>query len=188
MNSDHLQNRLGSGHGLLIFLIWRHFDLLKEVKFGVSRIFFRTLGRDSLTFYMLVYPDQIWDWLHFGHGPMVFLMLASCLLSETGHFFRIFLEHMGGMATNCACWFIVTTSRADYMLVTICCFSSFGRHFDLVKQVKFGVSGIFFGTYGRNGLLFDMLLCPDHIWNWLHFGHGLLVLVILEASWSKRWQ
>ena len=95
MNSDHLHNRLGFGHGLLIFLIWRHFDLLKEVKFGESGIFFRTLGRDSLTFHMLVYPDQIWNWLHFGHGPMVFLMLASCLLSETGHFFKDFFRTQG---------------------------------------------------------------------------------------------
>ena len=34
---------------------------------------------------------------------------------------------------------------------------------------------IFFRTHGRNGLKFDMLMYPDHICNWLHLGHRLLV-------------
>ena len=30
----------------------------------------------------------------------------------------------------------------------------------------------FFGTQGRDGLKFDMLMIPDYLWNWLHFGHS----------------
>ena len=33
--------------------------------------------------------------------------------------------------------------RTDYILIMVCWFSSFWCHFDLVKQVKFGVSGDF---------------------------------------------
>ena len=58
-------------------------------------------------------------------------------------------------------------------------YSSFRCHFDLVKQFKLGVSGIFFRTHGRNGIKFDMLMHPDHLWNWLHSGHGLLVFLTL---------
>ena len=36
MYLDHLQNWLVYGHGLLILKIWRYFDLVKQVKFGVS--------------------------------------------------------------------------------------------------------------------------------------------------------
>ena len=43
---DYLQNRLELGHGFFIF--WRHLDLVKQVKFGVSGIFFRMHGRNCL--------------------------------------------------------------------------------------------------------------------------------------------
>ena len=56
-----------------------------------------------------------------------------------------------------------------------CCVSSFWCHFDLVKQVIFGVSGDFFRMHGRNGFKFDMLIYPDYLVNCLHFGHGLLM-------------
>ena len=29
--------------------------------------------------------------------------------------------------------------------------------------------------HGRNSLKFDKLIYPDHLWNWLHSGHGILV-------------
>ena len=55
--------------------------------------------------------------------------------------FRAFAgERMEGMAWNFACWCIMTTFRSDKIMVTVCSFSSFLRHFDLVKRVKFGVS------------------------------------------------
>ena len=52
-------------------------------------------------------------------------------------------ERMEGMAWNFACWCIVTTFRTGKIMVTVCWFYSFWRHFDLVKGVKFGVSGHF---------------------------------------------
>ena len=58
---------------------------------------------------------------------------------------------------------------------SVCWYSSFWHHFDLVKQVKFGIFRIFFRMHERNGLKFDMLMYPDHLRNWVHLGHGLLV-------------
>ena len=61
-----------------------------------------------------------------------------------GRGFRAFAgEHMEGMAWNFACWCIVTTFRTDKIMVKVCSICSFWRHFDLVKRVKFGVSGHF---------------------------------------------
>ena len=59
-------------------------------------------------------------------------------------------------------------------------FPHLGAIFDLVKQVKFGVYRDFlYNAYGRNGLKFDVLMYSDHLSNWLHFGHGLLIFLIL---------
>ena len=60
MFSDHLQLRLDFGHGLLIFLIWTTF-WLNETGQIWAVIFFRTHGRNGQKFYMLMYPDHIWN-------------------------------------------------------------------------------------------------------------------------------
>ena len=52
-------------------------------------------------------------------------------------------ERMEGMVWNFACWCILGTFRTVLIMVMVCWFSSFWRHFDLVKWVKFGVSGHF---------------------------------------------
>ena len=58
----------------------------------------------------------------------------------------------------------------------VCWFSSFWRHFDWVKRVKFGVSaGISWRLHGGNGLKFCMLLYPHHLQNWLVYSLGLLI-------------
>ena len=105
------------------------------------------------------------------HCLLILLILAAFWLSETDQIcdFQPFSrEHKGGKASNLACWCILTTVRTDQILVTVCWYSSFWRHFDLVEQVKFGVSGIFFRTHGKNGLKFDILMYLD--WNWFTFG------------------
>ena len=48
MYSDHLQNLLNFGHGLLNFLFWHHFDLVKQVKFGVSGNFLQNAWEEWL--------------------------------------------------------------------------------------------------------------------------------------------
>ena len=80
---------------------------------GICR---RMHGRISLKFYMLMYLDHLQNWLVYGHGLLIFLILTLFLLSETGQIwgFRAFPgERMEGMAWNLARWCILTIVRTD---------------------------------------------------------------------------
>ena len=110
---------------------------------GISR---KLHGGNGLQFCMLMYPDHLQNWLDFGHGLLIFLLLARLWFSEIGQMwgFRAFPgERMEGMACNLACWCILTTFQSDEILIMVCWFSSFWCHFDLVKRAKFGISGHF---------------------------------------------
>ena len=50
--------------------------------------------RNGLQFGVFMYPQHIQNGLNFGHGLLIFLVLALILLSETGQIwgFRVFLE------------------------------------------------------------------------------------------------
>ena len=80
---------------------------------GICR---RTHGGNGLKFYMLMYLDRLQNWLVYGHGLLIFLILALFWLRETGQIwgFRAFPgECMEEMASNLACWCILTTFRTD---------------------------------------------------------------------------
>ena len=80
---------------------------------GICR---RTHRGNGLKFYMLMYLDRLQNWLVYGHGLLIFLILALFWLSETGQIwgFRAFPEEcMQEMASNFACWCILTTFRTD---------------------------------------------------------------------------
>ena len=105
-----------------------------------------THGGNGLKFHMLMYLDHLQNWLVYGHGLFIFLILALFWLSETGQIwgFRAFPgERMEEMAWNFARWCVLTTYRTDWFWVTVGWFLSFWHYFDLVIQVKFGVSGHF---------------------------------------------
>ena len=63
-------------------------------------------------------------------------------------------------------------------------FSSFWRHFDLVKWVKFVVSGHFRRTHRGNGLKFCMLMYPNNLQNWFDFGHGMLIFFLFGCIFT----
>ena len=80
---------------------------------GICR---RTHRGNGLKFYMLMYLDRLQNWLVYGHGLLIFLILAQFWLSETGQIwgFRAFPgERMEEMASSFACWCILTTFRSD---------------------------------------------------------------------------
>ena len=77
-------------------------------------------------------------------------------------------------------------------MFTVCIFFWLWCYFDFVKWVKFQVSKHFLTNARRNGLIFCMLMYLDHLWNWLDYGHGLLIcLLILMPFWfsetGKNW-
>ena len=81
-----------------------------------------------------------------GHHLLISLILAPFWLCETGQIcnFRTFPgERKGGMTWTLTCWCILTTFWTYKILAMVCLCSSFSHHFDLVKQVKCGVSGDF---------------------------------------------
>ena len=80
---------------------------------GICR---RMHGGISLKFYMLMYLDHLQNWLVYGYGLLIFLILALFWLSETGQIlgFQAFPgERMEEMAWNFARWCILTTFRTD---------------------------------------------------------------------------
>ena len=80
---------------------------------GICR---RMHGGIGLKFYMLMYLDHLQNWLVYGYGLLIFLILALFWLSETGQIlgFRAFPgERMEEMAWNFARWCILTTFRTD---------------------------------------------------------------------------
>ena len=67
-------------------------------------------------FACMMYVDHLQNWLVYGHGLMIFLILVLFGLSETGQIwgFRVFLgERMEEMAWNFARWCILTTFKTD---------------------------------------------------------------------------
>ena len=116
---------------------------------GICR---RMHGGIDLKFYMLMYLDHLQNWLVYCYGLLIFLILALFWLSETGQIlgFRAFPgERMEEMVWNFARRCILTTFRTDKFMAMVCRFFKFWRYFDLVKQVKFGVSGHFLGNAWR---------------------------------------
>ena len=80
---------------------------------GICR---RMHGGISLKFNMLMYLDHLQNRVVYGHGLLIFPILALFWLSETGQIwgFRAFLgERMEGMAWHFARWCILTTFRTD---------------------------------------------------------------------------
>ena len=63
-----------------------------------------------------MYPDHLQNWLVYGHGLLIFLILALFWLNEMGQIlgFRAFPgERMEEVALNFARWCILTTFRTD---------------------------------------------------------------------------
>ena len=92
-------------------------------------IVFRKNARKGLKFDMLMYPDTLLDGWNFGHGLLIFFILAIFWLSETSQIcsFRAFIsECMWGIGYNLPCWCILATFRTDSNLVKAYCnYSSF---------------------------------------------------------------
>ena len=84
---------------------------------GFPGISWRTHGGNGLKFCTLMYLDHIKNWLVYGHGLLIFLILALFWG------FQAFSgEPMEEMAWNFARWCILTTFRTDQFMVTVCWF------------------------------------------------------------------
>ena len=71
---------------------------------------------------MLLYPDHLQNWLDYGYGLVICLILVLFGLSETGQIwgFQAFSgKPIEEMAWNFACWFILPTFRTNWIMVTV---------------------------------------------------------------------
>ena len=96
--------------------------LWNESNLGFPGISQRTHRENGLKFCTLMYLDHLQNWLVYGHGLLIILILALFWLSETGQIwgFRAFPgERMEGMAWNFACWCMLTTFRTDKIMVKV---------------------------------------------------------------------
>ena len=89
---------------------------------GICR---RMHGGNGLKFCEPMYLDHLQNWLVYGHGLLIFLILALFWLSETGQIWglRAFPgENMEEIAWNFAYWCILTTFRTDLFMAKVCWF------------------------------------------------------------------
>ena len=80
---------------------------------GICR---RMHGGNSLKLCMLIYLDHLQNWLDYGHGLLIFLVLTPLWLSEKGQiwgFWAFSGERMEGMGWNFVCWCILPTFGTD---------------------------------------------------------------------------
>ena len=97
-----------------------------------------------------IHPSVAWNALfspvhgYIGPSDQPLLFYSMSVRRSVWRGFRAFaVERMEGMAWIFTYWCILTTFRTNYIMVMVCWFSFVWCHFDLVKRVKFGVSGHF---------------------------------------------
>ena len=114
MYLHHLQNWLDYGHGLLVFSFWRHFDLVKRVKFEVSMHFPENARKEWPE---ILHVDLSWpppELIYLWSRSVDLSNFGTIWLSEIGQIwgFRVFLgERMEGMACIFACCSLLVTFK-----------------------------------------------------------------------------
>ena len=136
-----------------------------------------------------MYLGYLQNWLDYGHGLLIFLLLASLWLwngsnlgfpgiswrthGGNGLKFRMlmYLNHLQN-------WLVYGHSLLILLILAF---------FYLVKWVKFGVSVISWRTLSGNGLIYCMLMYLEHLKNWLVYGHSLLIFLIWAFFYLVKW-
>ena len=78
-----------------LMLLRRGALLFFKVTCQISR---RMHGGNGLKFCMLIYPDHFQNWLYLGHALLIFLIMVSLWVSESGHIWglrALSREHLG---------------------------------------------------------------------------------------------
>ena len=150
--------------------------------FGFPGIFWRKHVRNSLKFGKLMYPDHLHNLLDFGHCLLIFPILAAFWLCETGQnygFWAFSWECMGEMAWNLTCWSWPPSELIRFWSWSVD-FPHFGGIVTEWNRSNLEFMAIFWRGHGKNGLIFCMLMFPDHLQKWLDFAHGPLIFLIFR--------
>ena len=137
-----------------------------------------------------MYIDHLQNWLFYGLGLWIFLILILFWLSETGQIW-------GFQAYQCSKLLPVHQPEADnfgggpgtflklFFNFMFMIWDSRQQDWQLFWS-SFEHWGISWRMHGGNGLKFCMLMYLDHLQNWLVLGHGLLSFVILALFWLSE--
>ena len=157
------------------FTFWHYFDL------GFPGIFQRTHGGNGLKFCMVMYLDYLQNRLIYSVDLLIFQILA--LFGISGHFpenaWREWPEILYAAVSSSPSDLIRLWSRSGK-------FFNFGAILTLWKGSNLWSQGISWRTHGGNGLKFCTMMYPDHLQNWLDYGHGLLIFLILTLFWHSE--
>ena len=140
----------------------------------------RTHGGNGLKFCMLMYLDHVQKKLFYGHGLLIFLILALFWLSETGQIWvsGYFPENRWRKWPDIlhadVSW---PPSEPISLWPRSYDFSNFGTILTEWNGSNLGFPGISRRTHGGNGLKFCMLMYLDHLQNCVVQGHGLLIFL-----------
>ena len=139
--------RLFYGHGLVIILNLALFWLSETGQIWSFRAFpGERMAEIAWNFCTLMYLDHIQKWLVYGYGLLIFLSLALFWLSErvkfgvSGHFPKNAWRKWPEILYADVSW---PPSKLISLWPRSGDFFKFWRYFDLVKRVKFRVSGHF---------------------------------------------
>ena len=137
-----------------------------------------------------MYLDHLQNWLVYGHGLLIVLILALFWLSETGQIFGFpgicRRTHKGNGLKFCTLMYLDHLQNwlvygHGLLIVLILALFWLGE----TGQI-FGFPGICRRTHKGNGLKFCTMMYLDHLQNWLVHGHGLLIFVILALFWLNE--
>ena len=136
-----------------------------------------------------MYLDHLQNWLDYGHGRLIFPLLAPLWLSETGQIwvFGHFPENAWRELPEI--WYADVSwppSELIRLWLWSVDFSNFGTILTQwnVSNLGFVVSS--WRTHRGNDLTFCMLMYPDHLKNWLDNDHSVLIFLILTLSWLSE--
>ena len=137
---------------------------------------------------MLLYPDHLQNWLDFGHGLLIFLLLGTTLVYWNGSnsVFLGFSRRTNGEngLTFCLLMYPDYLQKYNNIIVTVCRFVfQFCTIPSSWNGSKLVFPGITWRALGRNGLKFYMLMYPDHLQKWIDSDHDLWIFFILTPLW-----
>ena len=121
------------------------------------------------------------------HNTYVFSLRCPSVRPSVWRGFRAFAgECIEGLAWNFTCWCTFTIFRTDQFMAVVWWFFKFWHYFDLVKRVKFGVSGHFLENAWRE---WPEILHADVSWPppelislWPQFADFFLILALFWLS------
>ena len=134
---------------------------------------------------MLMYPDHLQYWLDYGHGLVIFTILALFDLVKRVKF-GVSMHFWGNWWGE---WHEILHADVSWPpseLIWFWLWSANFSNFGAILTSNLGFPGISWGIHCENGLKFSMLMYLRHLQKWFDYGHNLLIFLILVLFWISE--